>query len=536
MSDRVWWKDGVHYQVYPRSFADANGDGVGDLRGVIEHLDHLAWLGIDGVWLSPITLSPNADWGYDVSDYTAVQPELGTLADVDELIAKAAARDLKIILDFVPNHTSIEHPWFAESRSSRESPKRDWFVWADPEPDGAPPNNWVSTFGGPAWTLDDATGQYYLHNFTPAQPDLNWWNDDVRDAFDRILRFWFDRGVAGFRIDVAHMIVKDRELRDNPPVTDGDHWMDQLRGQRPVYNQCRPEVHDVLRRWRRLADSYDPPRVLIGETFVFDVPTMASFYGSGDELHLAFNIPLLHAPFEAAALRAVVEATEAEVPAGCGPAWAAGNHDVSRYPTRWCDGDPDRARCALLMTLTLRGPAFIYYGDELGLPDTDVPRDRLLDPVGIRFHPFAGRDPSRGPMPWSAAPGHGFSSDPAVEPWLPHGDAAAGNVADQRGDPDSMLALCRDLIGLRAAVPDLRVGAYETLPAGDGLWSWRRGDRIVVALNLADAGARLDGVTGIIRIGTRRVRDGERVDGVLTLGPWEGAIVWLAGDPRPALM
>jgi alpha-glucosidase len=526
--ERVWWQDGVHYQIYPRSFADSDGDGVGDLRGIIDHLDHLAWLGVDGVWLSPIMVSPNADWGYDVADYTAVQPEYGTLADVDELIAEADRRGLEIILDLVPNHTSDQHAWFRESRSSRDNPKRDWYVWADPKPDGSRPNNWTSTFGGPAWTLDDATGQFYLHNFTPQQPDLNWWNDDVRDEFDRILRFWFDRGVAGFRIDVAHVIVKDRELRDNPPNTDDDHFMYQVLGQRPLYTQCLPEVHDVHRRWRKLADSYDPPRMLVGETYVFDVPTVASFYGNGDELHLAFNIPLLHTPFEAGALRAVVEQTEAEIPPGCWPVWTAGNHDLSRYPTRWADGDPAKARCALMMTLTLRGTAFLYYGDELGLPDTDVPKERLRDPVGLRFHPVAGRDPERTPMPWSAEPGGAFTTDPGVEPWLPYGDFAACNVADQRRDPDSMLSLGRDLIGLRDAVPDLRCGAYVTLASTpEGLWAWRRGEQVVVALNLGDEPATLDGVTGLLRIGTARVRDGERVDGVLRLDPWEGAVVWV---------
>ncbi len=532
----MWWKDGVHYQVYPRSFADSDGDGVGDLGGIIAHLDHLAWLGVDGVWLSPITVSPDADWGYDVADYTAVQPRLGTLADVDELIVEADRRGLAIILDLVPNHTSIEHYWFAESRASRDNPKRDWYVWADPKPDGSPPNNWLSTFGGPAWTLDETTGQYYLHNFTAAQPDLNWWNEEVRDEFDRILRFWFDRGIAGFRIDVAHMIVKDRELRDNPPVTDGDHWMHKLLGQKPVYTQCRPEVHDVHRRFRAVADSYDPPRMLVGETFVFDVPTVASFYGAGDELNLAFNIPLLDTPFEAEALRAVVEETEAKIPHDCWPVWTAGNHDLSRFPTRWCDGDPAKIRCALMMIVTLRGAAFLYYGDEIGMPDTDVPKERLRDPVGIRFHPVAGRDPERTPMQWSSAPGRGFSSDPSVEPWLPYGDFAGCNVADQRRDPDSTLSLCRDLVGLRDAVPELRNGDYATVAATPaGLWAWRRGERVIVALNLADEPARLDEVTGLLRVCTRRGRDGERVDGVLELGPWEGAVVWLDGESRLAL-
>src|SRR5680860_631954 len=401
MTGDQWWREATLYQIYPRSYADSTGDGVGDLRGIIGRLDHLAWLGVDGIWVDPITVSPNADWGDDVADYCAVDPSRGTLADVHELIAEAARRGLAVILDIVPNHTSIDHPWFAASRASRDDPKRDWYVWADPAPDGGLPNNWVSSFGGPAWTLDDASGQYYLHNFTPGHPDLNWWSEDVRAEFDRILRFWFDRGVAGFRIDVAHMIVKDRALRDNPPATTDDAPLDQIRGQSPLYNSNRPEVHDVHKRWRALADTYDPPRVLIGETFVHDVATMASYYGDGDELHLAFNIPLVQRPFDPDALREVVEATEAALPAECWPVWTAGNHDLSRFPTRWADGDEARTRLALLMVLGLRGTAFLYYGDELGLTDTRIPPERVLDPVGITFPGF-GRDPERTPMPWSA--------------------------------------------------------------------------------------------------------------------------------------
>jgi alpha-glucosidase len=522
-----WWKEGVLYQIYPRSYADSNGDGVGDLRGIIERLDHLAWLGVDGVWLSPITVSPDADWGYDVADYTGVQPVLGTLDDVDALIAAANEQKIKVLLDLVPNHTSIEHPWFVESRSSRDNPKRDWYVWADPNPDGSPPNNWTSGFTGSAWTIDEQTGQYYLHNFLPEQADLNWWNDEVRDEFDRILRFWFNRGIAGFRIDVVHMIVKDQLLRDNPPADDDDHFMVRVTGQRHVYNSNRPEVHDVLRRWRSIADSYDPPRILVGETHVFTQEELASFYGKGnDELHLAFNFLLLHSRFQPAALRAAVEGELALLPADAWPVWTGGNHDMYRFPSRWCDGDPAKARCALMMLLTLPGTAFLYYGDELGMPDTDVPKERLEDPVGKRLHPVYGRDPERTPMPWSPATGAGFTA-PVVEPWLPFGDHATCNVEDQRRDPDSMLSLCRDLIGLRAAMPDLRAGAYARLAADGGLWAWRRGERVVVALNLGDDPARLALANGMVRIGTRRERDGERVDGSLALGPWEGAIVWL---------
>jgi len=523
----TWWREGVLYQIYPRSFADSNGDGVGDLPGIVDRLDHLAWLGVDGIWVNPITVSPNADWGYDVADYCAVDPSLGTIDDLDRLVAEAAQRKIEVLLDLVPNHTSIEHPWFVDARSSRTSAKRDWYVWADPGADGSPPNNWLSSFGGPAWTLDDKTGQYYLHNFLSTQPDLNWWNDDVRDEFDRILRFWFDRGVAGFRIDVVHMVVKDRELRDNPPTTPDDHPFLRRFGQVPVYNACRPEVHDVIRRWRAVAESYDPPRILVGETHVFSPQVLASFYGQGDELNLGFNFLVLHAPLDAGRLRGIVEATYGAFPADAWPVWTGGNHDVRRFPTRWAHGDERRARCALMMLLTLRGTAFLYYGDELGLPETPVPQERVLDPVGVRF-PGYGRDPERTPMPWSPGPGAGFTNA-GVEPWVPFGDVAACNVEDQRRDPHSTLSLCRDLIGLRAAVPDLRAGTYASIPAPDGVWAWRRGDRIVVALNLSDEPAVLDGVTGLVRIGTNRERDGERARGRLELAPSDGVVVWL--DP-----
>jgi len=521
----AWWREGTLYQIYPRSYRDTNGDGVGDLRGIIEQLDHLQWLGIRGVWLSPVTVSPNADFGYDVADFYDVDPSFGTLADLDELIAEAAGRGIRILMDLVPNHTSTEHPWFLESRSSRDNPKRDWYVWADPKPDGSPPNNWVSSFFGSAWTLDDATGQYYLQNFLPQQADLNWWNDEVRDEFDRIRRFWFDRGVAGFRIDVAHMIVKDRELRDNPPATEDDPILEQMRGQRPVYNECRPEVHEVHRRWRTIADSYDPPRVLVGETFLPRIDDVIPFYGKGDELNLAFNIPFVQLPLQAPALRAVIERTEELMPEGCTPVWTGSNHDVPRFPTRWAENDPDRARCALMMLLTLRGSVFLYEGDEIGMLDTPLEREQLRDPVSIKYFPVYGRDGARTPMQWADVPGAGFT-DPGVEPWLPLGDLRV-NVEDERRDPDSMLSLCRDLIGLRDAFPDLRAGAYASIDAPDDVLAYRRGERTVVALNLGTAPARVAGITGTVRVATRRDRDGERVEGELVLEPSDGVVVLL---------
>jgi alpha-glucosidase len=525
----TWWRGGVLYQIYPRSFGDANGDGIGDLRGVVDRLDHLAWLGVDGLWISPITPSPDTDWGYDVADYCAVHPELGTLDDVDLLVREADRRGIKILLDLVPNHTSDQHAWFVDARSSRSATHRDYYVWADAKPDGSLPNNWVSSFGGAAWTLDDATGQHYLHNFLPTQPDLNWWSNGVRDEFDRILRFWFDRGIAGFRIDVCHMIVKDRELRDNPPTTDDDHWYVRLRGQRPVYNACRPEVHDVLRRWRRIADGYEPARVLLGETYVLDPKVMAEFYGDGDELSLAFNFSFVHAKFDAETLRSVVDETDLAVGDRGWPVWTGSNHDVSRFPTRWCDGDPARVKLALLMLLMLRGTAVLYYGDEIGMPDTAVDRDDLRDPVGQRFWPvYAGRDPARTPMHWTAGAGAGFTA-PDAQPWLPLGDVAACNVAAQRHDPDSVLSFCRDVISLRHVIPDLAAGSYVAVQSPPGTWAWRRGDRVLVALNLSDTDQTVASPRGRIRLCTDRSRDEAPVAGQLDLPAWSGAIVWL--DP-----
>ncbi len=524
---RTWWRDGVLYQIYPRSYMDANGDGIGDLRGITARLDHLQWLGVEGIWLDPITVSPNLDWGYDVADYCDVDPALGTLADADELIEQAARRGIRVVLDIVPNHSSDQHPWFLDARSSRDSEHRDWYVWGDAKPDGSPPNNWVNVFhpGRPAWTLDDTTGQYFLNHFLPSQPDLNWWNDGVRGAFDDILTFWFDRGVAGFRIDVCHMVVKDKELRDNPPSSDADHWYVQLRGQRQEYNAARPEVHDVLRHWRSLADGYQPAPILVGETYVFDPEDLFAFYGAGDELNLAFNLIFLHAKFDAGELRDAVEMAERLLPANCWPTWTAGNHDNRRFPTRWCGDDSVKARAVMVLLMGLRGTPFLYYGDEIGMTDTDVPDDRILDPVAKLHGTRLGRDPERTPMQWTADAGAGFTQA-GVEPWLPFGAHERINVEAQRHDPNSMLSLTRDLIGLRDAMPELRTGAYETHPATkDGLWVWQRGERTVVVVNLSDEPSTVAEIEGEIRISTIRARDTENVDGTLTLSPWEALIL-----------
>jgi alpha-glucosidase len=516
-----WWRAGVLYQIYPRSFADSTGNGHGDLRGVIDHLDHLSWLGVDGIWLSPINPSPDADWGYDVSDYRSVDPDLGDLGDLDRLVNEAGARGIRVILDLVPNHTSDRHRWFVDARSARSASHRDWYVWADGKADGSPPNNWRSSFGGPAWTWDEGTGQYYLHNFLPEQPDLNWWNAEVADAFDEILRFWFERGIAGFRIDVANGLVKDRDLRDNPVTTDDDHPMVRSIGLRPVYNMNQAEVHDVYRRWRGVADPYRA--MFLGETWVWDLETLMRFYGSGtDELDLALNFPFTFAEL-GRGTREMVEATDAALPEGAWPTWAGSNHDVGRFATRWGQGDGRRARAALVMLLTLRGTPLLYYGDEIGMPEVDVPRERLRDPVGLRRWPEdPGRDRGRTPMHWTSAGGF---TRAGVEPWLPMGDAAACNVADQRDDPHSILHLCRDLIAVRREREDLHAGAYAALDAPDGLWAWRRGTGTVVAMNHGESSADLAVPRGRVLVGTERSRDGEAANGTIRLDPWEALVL-----------
>ncbi len=521
-----WWEAGVLYEIYPRSFADSDGDGIGDLQGIIDHLDHLEWLGIDGLWLSPVSPSPNADWGYDVADYCGVDPDYGTLGTLDALVAEAGQRGIRVLLDLVPNHTSEQHPWFVDARSSRTSAHRDWYVWADPAPDGSAPNNWAAQFGGPAWTLDGATGQYYLHNFTREQPDLNWWNPAVAGAFEEIMRYWWDRGVAGFRIDVCNMIVKDAALRDNPPATPEDAVVEQIFGQRFVYNANRPEVHAILKSWRALADSYDPPRLLLGETDVHHLSMLPPYYGDGhDELHLAFNLPWLHSAFHPEGSRAVVEETERILPPAARPVWTGSNLDNSRLATRWAGGDPGRVRCVLLTLLTLRGTPVIYQGDEIGLPDGEMTEEALRDPVGRRYWPhITGRDPERSPLPWHGGPGGGFTA-PGVEPWLPMGTPPACNVAAQRDDPASVLTFTRDLIARRRQSPDLRTAPYESLPSPAGTWVWRRGPRFATALNLGEETRRIAGLRGSVSIGTDRRRDGEPVTGDLTLSPGEGVLV-----------
>lgn len=502
------------YQVYPRSFADADGDGVGDLPGLIDRLDHLQWLGVDAVWLSPIFRSPMRDYGYDVADYRDVDPRFGTLADADRLVAEAHRRGLRVLLDFVPNHTSSDHPWFLDARASRDSAHRDWYVWRDPAPGGGPPNDLQSQFGGPAWTLDERTGQYWYHSFLPDQPDLDWRNPAVREAMLDNLRFWLDRGVDGFRIDVLWMIAKDDRPWHHAPVTASPSGL----GGDPrnaLEHGDGPDMEARLRELRAVADEYED-RVLVGEVYM-EPDRLVRYYGeAGRGAHLPFNFALVTLPWTAAAIGTAVATYEAALPHGAWPNWVLGNHDQPRVASRV---GPAQARVAAMLLLTLRGTPTIYYGDELGLPDVVVPPERVVD--------VAGRDPERSPMPWTRRPGAGFSTG---EPWLPLApDAAARSVEAQRVDPRSMLALHRRLLALRRREPALHLGSWAGLALPEPLVGYDReaaGRRYRILLNLggSPAGVPLEG-EWTVELSTHLDRDGEQQDGRLDLRPDEGVVL-----------
>ena len=499
MSER-WWHDAVFYQIYPRSFQDSNGDGVGDLPGIIARLDHLngreSSLGIDAIWLSPFYRSPMKDFGYDIADYRDVDPAFGTLADFDRLLAEAHRRGIRVIVDLVPNHTSDRHPWFIAARSSRDDPKRDWYVWADPRRGGGPPNNWRSIFRrvGPAWTFDERTRQYYLHHFLPEQPDLNWWNEDVRRAIDDVMRFWLDRGVDGFRVDVAHGLVRPRDLRGNPRL--------RVRGWPPLRNWDLDEVHEIHRRWRGLLDSYGD-RMAVGEIGVRNLARLVRYYGQDDELQLSFNFHFLAQPWRAERFRQVVERWEAMLPAASWPDYTLSNHDRSRAISRYGEA---RARVAAMMMLTLRGTPFLYYGEEIGMTDVAIPPDRVVD--------VDGRDPERTPMQWDATANSGFTTG---TPWLPMGDYARRSVAAQRDDPSSLLSLYRRLLRARRGSAALRRGSYRTLRSPRGVFAYAREtpeEHVLVALNFTRAPKLLPLASGrgALVTSTDAARDGERVD------------------------
>jgi alpha-glucosidase len=531
LSDRVWWKHGIIYEIYPRSFQDSNSDGVGDLEGIRRRLDYLGWLGVDAIWIAPIYPSPMADGGYDVSDYRSIDPIFGTVADFERLLTEAHSRGLKVILDFVPNHTSDQHPWFLESRSSCDNPRRDWYVWRDPAPNGGPPNNWLANFGGSGWEYDAVTDQYYYHAFLKEQPDLNWRNPDVRNAMYDVLRFWLDRGVDGFRVDVLWLLIKDDLFRDNPPNPAWQPYEPAIDRLLQRYSADRPEVHDVVAEMRSVLDAY-ADRVLIGEVYL-PIHRLVAYYGRDMKgVHLPFNFHLIFTPWNAAAIAGIVEEYEAALPAGGMPNWVLGNHDQKRIATRV---GASGARLGSMLLLTLRGTATIYYGDEIGLKDVPIPPDRVQDPWEKNESGFGhGRDPARTPIPWDGSHNGGFTTG---DPWLPMSpDHETHNVQALIANRRSILNLYRRLIGLRREHAALSVGRFATVQAADDLFAFERNDgdaRLLVVLNFAQEQRQVklpaDADHALALLSTYLDRDDEYVRTELKLRAAEGVVLKLIG-------
>ncbi|MFC4639563.1 alpha-amylase family glycosyl hydrolase [Deinococcus hohokamensis] len=482
-----WWQSGIIYQIYPRSFQDASGDGVGDLRGITARLPYVASLGVEAVWLSPIFTSPMRDFGYDVADYCDIDPLFGTLEDFDALVAEAHRLGLKVMLDYVPNHSSSDHPWFQEALRGKDSDKRDWYVWRDPAPGGGVPNNWKSFFGGPAWTLDEASGQYYLHQFLPTQPDLNWRNPAVRAAMFEALRFWMRRGVDGFRVDVIWLLAEDERFLDEPVNSDWRPGEIEHASLEHIYTQDQPETHEYIREMRAVLDEFDD-RMMVGEIYL-PVEKLLPFAGTADApmVHLPFNFHLILMPWDAEQIRAFADRYDGACRAAhTWPNWVLGNHDQHRFRTRVGDA---QYRVAQTLLLTLRGTPTVYYGDEIGMRNVPVPPERMVDPAGLQQPdtPAAGRDPERTPMQWDTTPNAGFSA-PGTEPWLPLAeDFAAVNVQVQEADPNSDLHYFRALTRLRREHPALVGGDYRSLDTGHpDVFAFERtleAGRVVVALN-----------------------------------------------------
>jgi alpha-glucosidase len=524
---QLWWRDGVFYQIYPRSYQDSNGDGVGDIKGIIERLPYVSALGVDAIWLSPIFPSPMADFGYDISDYVGIDPLFGTKADFDALVKAAHAAGLKIILDLVPNHTSDRHPWFVESRSARDNPKRDWYLWRDPRPDGGAPNNWMSEFGGSAWQYDAKTQQYYYHAFLAQQPDLNWRNRQVRAAIYDVMRFWLRKGVDGFRVDVIWHLIKDEQFRDNPPNPGVRPNRQPHEGLLPIYTADQAEVQDVIAEMRGVIDEFDD-RVLIGEIYL-PFERLVAYYGKDlAGAHLPFNFALLSAPWNARAIEKIIAEYEAALPPGAWPNWVLGNHDRPRVASRV---GRDQARVAAMLLLTLRGTPTLYYGDEIGMHQVAIAPDQVRDPFEKNVPGIGvGRDGCRTPMQWDATPQAGFST---AQPWLPlPDDHVHENAANLAADKQSILSLYRALIKLRKQTPALVSGAYVPLAAEGELLLYKRQDgeeSLLIALNLGNepVSIRSDtiGLSGEILLSTLMDREGEAIGETLELRGNEGVII-----------
>ncbi len=532
----LWWQKGIIYQIYPRSYQDSNNDGIGDLPGIRQRLDHLQNLNIDAIWLSPMYPSPMHDFGYDVADYIDINPLFGTMADFDALLADAHERGLKLIIDLVPNHTSDEHAWFQESRSSRDNPKRDWYIWRDPAPDGGPPNNWLSFFGGPAWTFDEATGQYYLHQFVTQQPELNYRHPDVLPAMLDVMRFWLDKGVDGFRVDVIWLMMKDAQFRNEPPNPNWD-GVEPMFSLNHIYTQNLPEVHDLIRQMRTVLDAYDE-RMMVGEIYL-PYDQLITYYGTNfDECHLPFNFHLILSQWTAQTVRQLVDSYEAALPEGAWPNWVLGNHDQHRIATRV---GTDQARVANMLLLTLRGTPTSYYGEEIGMVDGHIPPEYVQDPPAVNQPEIAhliGRDPERTPMQWDDSVHAGFTGETAV-PWLPvANNYTKVNVAAQNNDPTSMLNFYRALTTLRQAEPALHGGSYRAVePNNENVFAYVRKDgegngrSFLMILNFTGEPQEVNitdlGEQAIITLATDMQHKGTVTLSNLPLAPNEGLILQL---------
>ncbi len=519
MQETAWWQHGVIYEIYPRSFQDSNGDGVGDLKGIQQRLDYLVNLGVDALWITPFYPSPMADFGYDVADYCAVDPLFGTMQDFDQLLQKIHSRGLKLILDLVPNHTSDQHPWFLESRSSRENPKRNWYLWRDE------PNNWQSNFGGSGWEWDEVSGQYYYHSFLKQQPDLNWRNPLVRTAIFDAMRFWLERGVDGFRVDVIWLMIKDDQFRDNPPNPSYRAGQPSSHRFLPIFNSDRPEVHEVVSEMRAVVDDYKD-RVLIGEIYL-PIPKLMTYYGSDlSGAQLPFNFQLLQTSWTAEALAQAISEYDNALPAGAWPNWVLGNHDQPRIATRVGE---HHARLAAMLLLSLPGTLTVYYGEEIGMTNVPIPPELVQDPAeknepGIG----AGRDPERTPMPWDSSPLAGFTTG---RPWLPLGpDHASWNVGNLEQDPESILHLYRTLIALRKSHPVLVTGELRSIAAANNVLTYERhgsAEQLRIILNFGDAPITIPSEIGEILAATHPDGTSERPNKLIQLGAAAGLIIRL---------
>jgi alpha-glucosidase len=531
-SDEFWWRDGIFYQIYPRSFQDTDGDGVGDIAGIIRRLPYLTALGVDAIWLSPIFPSPMADFGYDISDYTGIDPLFGSMGDFDGLVSVVHAAGLKIILDLVPNHTSDQHPWFIESRSSRDNPKRDWYLWHEPGADGGVPNNWLSEFGGSAWQYDDHTGQYYYHAFLAQQPDLNWRHPEVRAAMYDVMRFWLRKGVDGFRVDVIWHLIKDAAFRDNPPNPNYREGRPPNEKFLTRYSADQPEVQDVVAEMRRVTDEFDS-RVLIGEIYL-PIQRLVAYYGNDLQgAQMPFNFALLSTLWSARSIEKIIADYEGALPTGAWPNWVLGNHDRPRVASRV---GHEQARVAAMLLLTLRGTPTLYYGDEIGMRQVAIAPDQVRDPFEKNVPGIGvGRDGCRTPMQWNATLNAGFSIG---TPWLPLSDEFRHeNVVNLDADARSILSLYKALIRLRKKWPQLVSGAYVPIAAQGDLLLYRRQDEsgaVVIALNLGadplSIASDAIGLDGEILLTTFLDRYGEKIRHTLDLRGNEGVIIAASGD------